>query len=501
MAISQQDYYLQPGETITAYNTRIAGLRGDTSEQLASMQQAAQKQAVISGPTSEYTKRLGTSITPQSLTPTTPFPLVSANTTPTYNVGNLQVPEMQATPQEEKASSLSGQLGDLYNSMVGKSQYQSLQNEKFGVNAAQATIQDLSAQLTGLKNEAAAIPLQLQQGAAERGVTLPQLGRQENSRLRTNAIAALGVSTLLAASQGQLANAQSLANQAVAQKYDPILERIEATRANLELILNDPLTSLQDKNRALQQQAIQDAKEQQTLLDKQNATSIWEIATTAASNGGSFQATPQYPSLSLALQAISQAPTREAALQIAVSTGLLQDAEGSTSRVLGSASTGYFSYDEATGQTTPISAAGYSPSGSGGSASGGTSSGFKFTATQTNSGASVAGMSLTEFKSLPGDVQNFYINNKTLANQFEEALAGVASGDASAEQVIQNVQSMNLPSSVKQYLINQVKAVSGGSTTTSTSGSTAGLNFMDTSGTSSTGGAWSTIKGFFSNLF
>lgn len=270
-------------------------------------------------------------ITPTSLETTKPTPLVAPNTTPTYDISNLEVPELKATPQEEKASNLSGQLGDLYNSLVGKSSYQAKQEEMFGVNAAQASIQDLSAQLTGIKNEAAAIPLQLQQGAAERGVTTPVLQAQQNSRLRTNAIAALGVSTLLAASQGQLANAQALADKAVAQKYDPILERIDAMQANLNLILNDPLTSLQDKNRALRQQAIQDAKAEAVSLQKETATEVWNIATTAASNGQNFTPSGQYSNLALTLQAISQAPTKEQALQIAVSTGLVQDVAGASS--------------------------------------------------------------------------------------------------------------------------------------------------------------------------
>lgn len=268
---------------------------------------------------------LGSTITPKSLTPTTPMPLVSPNTVPVYDVSNLQVPELTLTPQEQKASSLSSQLGSLYNSLVGKSAYQTQQNQIYGVNTAQAAIQDLSAQLTGIKNEAAAIPLQLQQGAAERGVTTPMLAAQQNSRLRTNAIAALGVSTLLEAAQGRLANAQALANQAVAQKYDPILERIEAMKMNLQLIYDDPLTSLQDKNRALQQQAIQDAKAEAVSLQKESAKEIWNIATTAASNGQNFQPSGIYTNLATTLQAISAAPTKEAALQIAVSTGLVQD--------------------------------------------------------------------------------------------------------------------------------------------------------------------------------
>lgn len=46
MAISQQDYFLKPGESISAYNARIAALRGDTPAELASTQKAISEQTV-----------------------------------------------------------------------------------------------------------------------------------------------------------------------------------------------------------------------------------------------------------------------------------------------------------------------------------------------------------------------------------------------------------------------------------------------------------------------
>lgn len=295
-------------------------------------------------------------MTPTSLTQQTPFPTVQPQQTAAYPVSTLQPPVLTATPQEQLASNTSSKLQDLYSSLVGKSAYQTQQNSIYGVDAAQKSIADLTAQLTGIKNEAAAIPLQLQQGAADRGVTTPQLGAQQNSRLRTNAIQALGVSTLLAASQGQLANAQALADKAVAQKYDPILERIGALQQNLQLILNDPLTSLQDKNRAQAQLAQQQQQQLLVTQQKQNATEVWDIATSAASNITNFKPAGPYTTASTALQAISTAATKEEALNIAVSTGLLSSTAGAGAggRILGNPTTGYFTYDQATGQTTAI---------------------------------------------------------------------------------------------------------------------------------------------------
>ena len=231
--------------------------------------------------------------------------------------------EYAPTPKEREQSAAIGELRDLNRQKVGKSAYQREQDTKFGVDAAQANINDLTSQLTALKNEAAAIPLQLQKQAEGKAITNSVLGAQENARLRTNAIAALGVSTLLAASQGQLANAQAMADKAVAAKYDPIQERIDALRENLDLIIQDPKTSLEEKNRAQAQKDIQDKKSEEVAKQKEESKEIWNIATDAASNSANFTPTTKYKTTAQALDAISKATSKEEALQIAVDTGFI----------------------------------------------------------------------------------------------------------------------------------------------------------------------------------
>jgi hypothetical protein len=286
-------------------------------------------------------------ITPQSLAPASPIALSPVESTPPYPTSTLEpVAPLTETPQEEKASGVTSTLGNLYNSLLGKTSYQNEQNATFGVDSAQKNINDLSAQLTGLKNEAAAIPLQLQQDASKGGITTGVLSSQQDSRLRTNAIAALGVSSLLAASQGQLANAQALADKAVAQKYGPIEQQIAALQENLKLILSDPLTSLQDKNRAQVQLNAQQAKSDAVALAKVNAKEIWDVATTAATNAKSFRPTTQYKTLATTLQAISAASTKELALKIAAETGLVKSPASSTSPT--TPTTPKFNYNSAT---------------------------------------------------------------------------------------------------------------------------------------------------------
>lgn len=231
-------------------------------------------------------KQNGVTITPQSLTPKTPLPYEPTNPSAIPNVNDIYMtPPMELTATEREAQTYSDTLRKLNESLIGKSAYQTEQEGKFGIPDLSATLNDLTSQLTTLKNEAASIPLQLQQGAAERGVTTVQLGRQENSRLRTNAIAALGVSSLMAAAQGQLATAQALADRAVAAKYEPIQERINALTANLNIILNSPQFSLEQKNRAQKQLDIQTERQARLEEEKERTKQIQTIAIEAAKNG------------------------------------------------------------------------------------------------------------------------------------------------------------------------------------------------------------------------
>lgn len=325
-----------------------------TQSPLANPMTPQQYLTSLTSPTPTPTPTAPTAITPEAMTGTAaPLPVSSPTQTNPYPVATLAEPDFSMNPEQKQASDLTKSLETLNNSLVGKSAYQTQENTAFGVDAAQKTITDLAAQLTGLKNEAAAIPLQLQQGAADRGVTTPLLGAQENSRLRTNAIAALGVSTLLAAAQGQLANAQSLADKAVEQKYGPIEEQIKAGMANLQLIQDSPEYTLAEKKQAFQMQQYLQQQSDATAQQKADYTNVLKISVDAASNISSFKATPQYQTAAQALQAMSQATSPEQALQIAASVGLTTTTSTAAPKIIGSASTGYFTVNP-DGSTTPL---------------------------------------------------------------------------------------------------------------------------------------------------
>lgn len=262
-----------------------------------------------------------------NITPTTPMNFSSPASTPAYPVGSLDVtvptPPAQPTKSEQEASDLTKVLRELNEQMIGKSTYQAEQDRLAGVPEAERAVTDLAAQLMGLKNEAAAIPLQLQQEAEGRGITEGGLAPIQAGRLRENAIKALTTSSIFEAAKGNLLTAQSKADRAVAEKYGPIQERITASINNLNLLMNDPKTTLEDKNRAQMQLDIQNARQRELDKLKANDTAISNIALAAATNIKSFVPSAKYPSATIAIQAISNAKSPIEATQIATETGLV----------------------------------------------------------------------------------------------------------------------------------------------------------------------------------
>lgn len=246
-----------------------------------------------------------------SLSETPTYDFTQAQQPPVYPVSGLNVTDMTPTPQEQKASTLTDSLTQLNEQLLGESQLRSELEQQQGLPELQRTQTDLTARLNALKNEALTIPLQLQQDVTGRGVTEGGLRPIQTAALRNNAIQALSTSSLLEASRGNITLAQDLVDRAVAQRFDPIREQITARTKNLELILNDPKTSLQDKNRAQKQKDIQDEKARQ--LAKSEATEL-----------AKGKAVLEYAGIADArtLKAMQEAPDAVAVLQIARQMGL-----------------------------------------------------------------------------------------------------------------------------------------------------------------------------------
>lgn len=353
-----QDYLVQTGYLTAAQKATGYGTYGpQTTAAVAALQKAkgvdnttgvgyygprtiAALQGVATTPTTPTaTPAVPSTINSTNTAPTTPIPYTTPTPTPTYPVASLDttVPTPTAvptlTPTQQSAQNIIDSLKTFNDSLVGKSAYQAQQDTSAGIPDINATITDLSSQLTGLQNEASSIPLALQNDATGRGITAGGLAPIQTEQLRNNAIKSLTVSTLLDAAKGNLSTAQAKSDAAVAQKYGPIQEQITAATNNLNLILNSPKYSLEEKAQAQDQLNIQNAK--QALLDKATADAkiINTVAITAAQNSATFTPTTQYPSVSTALNAIANAKTSVEATQIATAAGLIAPSSADTSVV------------------------------------------------------------------------------------------------------------------------------------------------------------------------
>lgn len=258
-------------------------------------------------PTGQRFERF-TPITTEILTPTPTLDFQTPDPETIFPVGDLEIPPpLEPTRPEAEASDVIKRLKELTGETVGETAFQAEQEEAAGLPALQQTQQDLSAQLSALQKEALAIPLQLQQEAAGRGITVGGLRPLQTARLRENAIQALTISSLLEASRGNIALAQQQVDRAVAQKYDPIREEIAAKTANLNLILQSPEYSLAERNRAQRQLDIQNARADRIAEQEADELEIKNLAIDAANNGAD----------ALTLRKIQQARTPEEALILA----------------------------------------------------------------------------------------------------------------------------------------------------------------------------------------
>ena len=301
-----QDYYVKPGETLEAYNQRIAQMRGDTPSNLANIQSLTQGAVA--------------NLNQTQFNPSAPLNTQTLSSQPSINFqspigGNIyDVSTLGLGSEGQKAQTENERLRGLIQQSLGESQFRSQAEQAAGLPNLQRTQKELESRLQTLKNEAASIVPATESDAAGKGITTELLGRKQRGLLRQNAIQALSVNSLLEASRGNISLSLDLIDRAVEARFGPIREQIEATRANLSLIESSPLYSAQEKSRAQAQALAQNEKERQLDIAQAEQETIWKIAAEAASKGAD----------ALTLQKIQNATSREQALNIAVQAGLFR---------------------------------------------------------------------------------------------------------------------------------------------------------------------------------
>ncbi len=153
-----------------------------------------------------------------------------------------------------------------------------------GVNQSFNQLQDINAQLTGLRNEASAIPLQVQQNAAGTGATDRGVAPQEAGALRLNAIKSLALGQQAAVAEGNYNKAKNLADQQIAVKYSQIEADLNSKMTQLSSLDKYSLSPAQDKAKQALQMKYQ---QEQKMIDQQkdDETKVSTMIVNASSQG------------------------------------------------------------------------------------------------------------------------------------------------------------------------------------------------------------------------
>ncbi len=301
---------LKPGETPEAYNARVAS-------QYANLPAPGTTSSTGVTNTFDPTKVAGYNGTISSPSITKPSAPPYSSAPDNTNYAALFALSQQQQQAQNDISTLKG----LNTQESGKAAFQTAQENAAGLPQLTTTQQDLQSRLFGLKQEAAAIPLQIQQDFTGRGVTKEGTAPIQTSQLRNNAIQSLTISAQIDATNGLIASANDKVKRAVAAQYGPIEAQIQAAKDNLDLLIKSPDYTQAEKKQAQDQLTYQNQLQATIAQQKTDHESILNIANSAAANGATASE----------IQAITAATTPAAALQLIGQYGLSTSKTGTWS--------------------------------------------------------------------------------------------------------------------------------------------------------------------------
>ena len=241
---------------------------------------------------------------PQQQIDTAPISLTQEST-PTQATAPVQT----LTPEQQKAQSITNEMQTLNTSLTGKNAYQAQQNTLAGVDKVQQAINDNNLAIERLNTSADQAKLT----AENRLAPMFQIQGEQAQINRQRSFQMLGLSAISDALRNNLVSAQQKANEAVQLKYGTIENQIKADSANLSLVLHSPQATLDQRKQA---QVMLDANQQkasEVIANRTTQTNIFKLMTLAAQNKDNFKPTTNYPTLSTAMQAITNAKTQQQA--------------------------------------------------------------------------------------------------------------------------------------------------------------------------------------------
>ncbi len=233
------------------------------------------------------------SITPKGLTPEAPIvPVVPApsNLPPTPTLPTpveTPVDPYEPTAGESEISKMIREMNTGTTALGTKEAFIEQQNLKYGVARQNALLKSLNTQFTNLVNEAKIIPEQIQQDIQGGGanVTKGGVAPMQTAQLRANTLKQYQIAAQYAVASDDLATALAYVDQAVKLEFQPEKDRLDAQKANIEMLLKDPTLTLAQQKRADALKKQNDA-ETKALADKEaNAKSIEALVLQAQQNG------------------------------------------------------------------------------------------------------------------------------------------------------------------------------------------------------------------------
>ena len=250
-------------------------------------------------PYNSQTTSISSPISNSSLTPTASTNYATPTPTTPFDISSLIDSLFKPTKGEERETALSERLQKINTQLSGKAADTFAAEEAAGIPQIIKTQNDLTAQLQVLKNESEAlkleaegIPIDIQQQSEGRGRTTGGVAPLTASAQRANTLKQLGlasqaltVASLLEATNGNLVNAQYMAERAIQQKYGPLEAEYEAQLRNLQLVQNSPEYKLADKERAAQIEMVISLQMDAIQEQKNSALTVQKIAIEAASTG------------------------------------------------------------------------------------------------------------------------------------------------------------------------------------------------------------------------
>lgn len=254
--------------------------------ELAKMQAASD---VAAGTAQTFQPGTTTPITGADLTPAQPIQIPPTPTEPNYQSIISAIPQIDlssfqtSTKSEAQQDDLSKRILELTERLSGRGGAQAEAEKTAGIPQLKIQLTDITNQLQALQKEAAAIPLEIQQEFASRGVTAAGVAPIEAGRLRQNAIKALGLSAIGQTFQGNLSLARQQADRAVELEFAPIESQLKFIRTAYEM--NKDLLEREDKKRAIALEISLNERERILQDAKDNKQKVYNISLQAAQNG------------------------------------------------------------------------------------------------------------------------------------------------------------------------------------------------------------------------